>query len=61
MPASPANTLDPGRRRRQHHPEVFTHFSPPGVPSGTVLLLWFKYWVTFEMYVVDDTFVSQGI
>uniref|UniRef100_A0A3B4C1L6 PID domain-containing protein n=1 Tax=Pygocentrus nattereri TaxID=42514 RepID=A0A3B4C1L6_PYGNA len=34
MPASPANTLDPGRRRRQHPPELFTHFSPPAVPSG---------------------------
>ncbi|KAA0719537.1 Complement component C8 beta chain [Triplophysa tibetana] len=34
MPASPANTLDPGRRRRQLHPELFTHFSPPAVPSG---------------------------
>ncbi|XP_043117914.1 disabled homolog 1-like isoform X3 [Puntigrus tetrazona] len=34
MPASPATTLDPGRRRRQHRPELFTHFSPPAVPSG---------------------------
>ncbi|XP_057189048.1 DAB adaptor protein 1b isoform X3 [Triplophysa rosa] len=34
MPASPAITLDPGRRRRQLHPELFTHFSPPAVPSG---------------------------
>ncbi|XP_016363764.1 DAB adaptor protein 1b isoform X2 [Sinocyclocheilus rhinocerous] len=34
MPASPATTLDPGRRQRQHRPELFTHFSPPAVPSG---------------------------
>ncbi|XP_052466670.1 disabled homolog 1-like isoform X1 [Carassius gibelio] len=34
MPASPATALDPGRRRRQHRPELFTHFSPPAVPSG---------------------------
>ncbi|XP_058618965.1 disabled homolog 1-like isoform X3 [Onychostoma macrolepis] len=34
MPASPAITLDPGRRRRQHRPELFTHLSPPAVPSG---------------------------
>ncbi|XP_030630682.1 DAB adaptor protein 1b [Chanos chanos] len=34
MPASPANTLDPRRRRRQHPPELLTHFSPPAVPSG---------------------------
>ncbi|KAI2667176.1 Complement component C8 beta chain [Labeo rohita] len=34
MPASPATTLDPGRRRHQHRPELFTHFSPPAVPSG---------------------------
>uniref|UniRef100_A0A8C1C0C5 DAB adaptor protein 1b n=1 Tax=Cyprinus carpio carpio TaxID=630221 RepID=A0A8C1C0C5_CYPCA len=34
MPASPATTLDPGRWRRQHRPELFTHFSPPAVPSG---------------------------
>ncbi|KAK3545489.1 hypothetical protein QTP70_007739 [Hemibagrus guttatus] len=34
MPASPANTLDPGRRRHQRRPELFTHFSPPAVPSG---------------------------
>ncbi|XP_051984966.1 disabled homolog 1-like isoform X1 [Xyrauchen texanus] len=34
MPASPANTLDPERRRHQHPPEFFTHFSPPAVPSG---------------------------
>ncbi|KAF7706747.1 DAB adaptor protein 1b isoform X2 [Silurus meridionalis] len=34
MPASPATSLDPGRRRHQRHPELFTHFSPPAVPSG---------------------------
>lgn len=34
MPASPANTVDPGRRRRHHPPELFAHFSPPAVPSG---------------------------
>ncbi|XP_062850554.1 DAB adaptor protein 1b [Trichomycterus rosablanca] len=34
MPASPANSLDPGRRRHQRHHELFTHFSPPAVPSG---------------------------
>ncbi|XP_077098207.1 DAB adaptor protein 1b isoform X1 [Siphateles boraxobius] len=34
MPASPATTVDPGRRRRQLHPELLTHFSPPAVPSG---------------------------
>ncbi|XP_042625291.1 disabled homolog 1-like isoform X1 [Cyprinus carpio] len=34
MPASPATALDPGRRRRQNRPELFTHFSPPAVPSG---------------------------
>ncbi|XP_048097856.1 DAB adaptor protein 1b isoform X4 [Alosa alosa] len=36
MPASPANTLDPNRSRRQRQlpSELFTHFSPPAVPSG---------------------------
>nr|XP_005171173.1 disabled 1 type B isoform X6 [Danio rerio] len=34
MPASPATTLDPGRRRRFVRPELFTHFSPPAVPTG---------------------------
>ncbi|CAM4598053.1 unnamed protein product [Leuciscus chuanchicus] len=34
MPASPATTVDPGRRRRQLRPELLTHFSPPAVPSG---------------------------
>ncbi|KAI5616223.1 complement component C8 beta chain precursor [Silurus asotus] len=34
MPASPATSLDPGRRRHQRHPEHFTHFSPPAMPSG---------------------------
>ncbi|KAL2097289.1 hypothetical protein ACEWY4_006496 [Coilia grayii] len=36
MPASPANTLDPNRsrRQRQHPSELFAHFSPPAVPSG---------------------------
>ncbi|XP_028834071.1 DAB adaptor protein 1b isoform X1 [Denticeps clupeoides] len=36
MPASPANTLDPNRSRRQCQlpSELFTHFSPPAVPSG---------------------------
>ncbi len=35
-PASPAITLDPGRRRRQHRPELFTHFSPPAVPTSNM-------------------------
>ncbi|TRY54175.1 hypothetical protein DNTS_030450 [Danionella cerebrum] len=34
MPASPAFTLDSGRRRRLLRPELFSHFSPPNVPSG---------------------------
>ncbi|XP_063075444.1 DAB adaptor protein 1b [Engraulis encrasicolus] len=36
MPASPANTLDPNRGRRQRPlpSELFAHFSPPAVPSG---------------------------
>ncbi|KAK1796916.1 hypothetical protein P4O66_001002 [Electrophorus voltai] len=44
MPASPANTVDSCCRRRQHQPQLLTHFSPPAVPSvNTVKLL--KYTV----------------
>lgn len=51
MPASPATTLDPGRRRRQHRPELFTHFSPPAVPSGNLQQLPFS----IESYIIPVT------
>ncbi|XP_073704457.1 complement component C8 beta chain-like isoform X2 [Garra rufa] len=55
MPASPATTLDPGRRRRQHRPELFTHFSPPAVPSGymTMGAIQAAHWT-------QQSFATQG-
>ncbi|XP_051555504.1 DAB adaptor protein 1b isoform X1 [Myxocyprinus asiaticus] len=55
MPASPANTLDLGRRRHQHPPERFTHFSPPAVPSGymTMGAIQAAHWA-------QQSFATQG-
>ncbi|XP_051738911.1 DAB adaptor protein 1b isoform X3 [Ctenopharyngodon idella] len=62
MPASPATTLDPGRRRRQHRPELFTHFSPPAVPSGymTMGAIQAAHW-TQQSFATQATPMAFGV
>ncbi|XP_052405391.1 disabled homolog 1 isoform X3 [Carassius gibelio] len=64
VPASPATTLDPGRRGRQHRPELFTHFSPPAVPSGYMTMGAFQaaHWTqqSFGTQAAPMAFGVQG-
>ncbi|KAK9979967.1 hypothetical protein ABG768_013369 [Culter alburnus] len=62
MPASPATTLDPGRRRRQLRPELFTHFSPPAVPSGymTMGAIQAAHW-TQQSFATQATQMAFGV
>ncbi|XP_016320114.1 DAB adaptor protein 1b isoform X2 [Sinocyclocheilus anshuiensis] len=61
MPSSPATALDPGRRRRQHRPELFTHFSPPAMPSG-YMTMGHAHWTqqSFATQAAPMAFGVQG-